>query len=568
MASEKDINKLEQERIQAEKDATTAQNQLVEKQKIYSDILQKLTKSGQFTIKEGQDLSKTVELLNKVLQERVKQEQLANKIINEATKTDKKLADAKLQEVELKKKQLEEAKKPTFWHQIKYGGNDTIDWNLDRRITGLNNVLSGNFKYGALQIAQSFKLGRNFINHPMVMFATAAAKLGFALNDFSTKTDRLANKIAGGSLVSPDAKLRKWEMSYQDTVMTMMYGQNKKDLYDYKISTFGAQTKAMLSKDPRFSRVWSQGRAALQDFGASPDLMNSLLQQEVAIGRTSQSMEKFNYKLIKSLQGLDKLGSTAFVQNLVGLNKTLLANNINGLASAESLRRFQDQLNKGTLTIQDFTQGLSSRRQSDTSALAATAQMLYEHGLGGEELKKAIESGDMIHAAGIVRRGGQSMQKDIEKLTTTYGEEVARTVGTTDLKEVLALTSNMPWSQMTGNLKNMEVQNLLVKGGSLVVALNGKDISLDKIIKDREGKDITEEQDLLSIDKELIDTTVDNTNALKSLTNLLQIGGLWGMKEVESNKSTIEKYANIIAFPTNPGVVLAEFVIGNPTQTK
>ena len=454
--------------------------------------------------------------------------------------------------------------KPGFWQR----GSEQLDWNLDRRINGLNSILSGNFKYGSLQILQSFQKGRALIGHPMVQFGLAAAKLGFALNDFSTKTDRLANKIAGGSLVSPESKNRKWEMSYQDTVMTMMYGQNKKDFYDYKINTFGAQTKAALSKDPRFSGVWAQGRAALQDFGANPDLMNSFLQQEIAIGRTSQSMEKFNYKLIKSLQGLDKLGSTAFVQNLVDLNKTLLANNINGLANAESLRRFQDQLNKGTLTVADFTRGLTARRQSSTSTLAGVGAMLAERGLGGKELQEAYSRGDMIAVAGAVRRGGIRMQRDIEKIAP----EIAREMGTSDIREAIALQSETPWGSFSGDLKNMEVQNLLVKGGSLTIALEGKDTTLNKIIKDREGKEITEEEDFKNIDKEIIKTTVDNTNALKSLTNLLEIGGLNVLKDFEKDKigtlANISGYLNPITAPVKIGKAIVEFSIGNPTQTK
>lgn len=570
MANTEDIKKLEQEQIQAEKDAATAQNQLVEKQKVYSEILEKLTKSGQFTIKDGQDLSKTVELLNKVLQERVKQEQLTKRIINEATKNDKKLADIKLQEVELKKKQIEESKKG-FWNQIKTGGSDTIDWNLDRRINGLNSLLSGNFKYGALQIAQSFKIGRNFINHPLVMFATAAAKLGFALNDFSTKTDRLANRIAGGSLVAPDAKNRKWQMSYEDTVMAMMYGQSKKDFYDYKIGSFGSLAKERLSRDPRFTQVWSQGRSAMQDLGANPDIINTFLQQQLAIGRSTNSMEKFNYRLIKSIQGLDLLSSSQFTQAIADLNKTFLANNINGLANAESLKRFQDQLNKGTLTIADFTRGLTSRREASTSTLAGIGALMAERGLGGKELQEAYNSGDMVRVAGIMRRGGNNISRGVEQLQTQYGREIADQLGTSDVREVLAMLSESSLGQLGPNLKNLEVENILLRGGSLTVSIDGKDTTLDKIIKDKSGKEITEEEDLKNIDRELVNSTVDNTNALKSLTNLLQLGGLWGMKEIEPYRETLTNasgYLNPISGPLKAGKFIAEIIIGNPNQTK
>lgn len=511
------------------------------------------------TTNDLKEFTKQLREQKKGIQEDIKSKQLQAKIVQQVVKEEQ-------NRIEILKKQNEEAKKPGFWQR----GSEQLDWNLDRRINGLNSVLSGNFKYGSLQILQSFQKGRALIGNPMIQFGLAAAKLGLALNDFSTKTDRLANRIAGGSLVAPEAKNRKWQMSYEDTVMAMMYGQNKKDFYDYKIGSFGSLAKERLSRDPRFTQVWSQGRAAMQDLGANPDIINTFLQQQMTIGRSTASMEKFNYKLIKSIQGLDLLSSSQFTQSIADLNKTFLANNINGLANAESLKRFQDQLNRGTLTVADFTRGLTSRREASTSTLAGIGALMAERGLGGKELQEAYNSGDMVRVAGIMRRGGNNISRGVEQLQTQYGQEIAAQLGTSDVKEVLAMLSESPIGQLGPNLKNLEVENILLRGGSLTIAVDGKNTNLNKILKDKEGREITEEEDLKNLDRELVSSTVDNTNALKSLTNLLQIGGLWGMKEIEPYRETLTNiggYLNPISGPQKLGKLVAEIVIGNPNQT-
>lgn len=399
-------------------------------------------------------------------------------------------------------------------NQLKIGKSPTegLDWKLDRRVNAFNSLLSGNFKYGATQFLQTFERGKILLNHPMVMFAAAAAKLTIAMIDFSTKTDRMANKIAGGSLVSPEMKINKWQIAAQDYALTTMYGQNKEDLYKFKIGSFGALTKERFAKDARFTNAWAFGRSAIEDMGGNPELINSFMQQQVAIGRTSNNIEKFNYNLIKTITNLDKLSTDQFINSFNELNKTFIANNINGTANANSLLKFQDALNRGTLSVSDFTRGLTSRRGAETSTLAGVGAMLAERGLGGKKLQEAYARGDMIAVAGLVRRGGQQMQRDIEKIAP----EMAQRMGTTDWKEALALQSGTPWGQMTGDLKKLDVQDILSKGGSLVINVDSKDLKLNQ----------EQQQEFLDMQSELIKTAVDNKGSFEALGQGIKLGAL------------------------------------------
>jgi hypothetical protein len=206
---------------------------------------------------------------------------------------------------------------------------------------------------------------------------------------------------------------------------------------------------------------------------------------------------------------------------------------MNALASAESLKRFQDQLNKGTLTVADFTRGLTSRRQSSTSTLAGVGAMLAERGLGGKELQDAYARGDMIAVAGAVRRGGNAMTRDIEKIAP----DISKYFGTTDFREALAMQSDTAWGSLSADLKNLEVQNIIAKGGSLTISLEGKSTELDKVIKNQEGKNITEMEDFKEIEKTLIQVTADNTSSVKLLTEAIKLKSLETMSDIESRKT-------------------------------
>ena len=344
---------------------------------------------------------------------------------------------------------------------------------------------------------------------------------------------------------------------YERKALAMMYGQRPEDYTNFIMGSFGTRTKEKLNEDPLFDAAYNQGRAILERFGADPNQMNELMKQQTIIGRSTVSMEKFNYKLIKAFEGLDKLSSQSFIQSLTDINKTLLANNIQGIASTEWLKKFQNQLNAGTLAAQDFVRGLTSRRGSETSTLAGVGAMLAERGLGGKELQEAYKRGDMIAVAGAVRRGGMSMQRDIEKIAP----EIAQKMGTTDWKEALALQSGTPWGQLTGDLKKLDIQDILSKGGSLTVGLQGKELSLTNITKTKEGKEISELEDFKVADKELINATVENTGAMKTLSNAVSLLGSYILADYEQRKNT---KPNVDTTQKNS----QQIIVGNPNTIK
>ena len=389
---------------------------------------------------------------------------------------------------------------------------------------GIESILSGNILSGFRQLGSTVPRIANFMGGPLYAAMTALSTAVIGAIDSFTKFRAESSRLSGGI---SNIKGDRYTRAFQTYALTTMYGQNNKDYDKFLMSNVGwSGRQAMWENKPyrnEFTRTWASTRAAFEQVGANPDLTNSLMLQQRSIGMSPDNMRRFNNRLVEATKSLDVIGSDKFINAYQELNKTLIANNINGMASAKMLAKFEDQLNKGTLTVADFTKGLTSRRGAETSTLAGVGAMLAERGLGGKELQKAYARGDMIAVAGLVRRGGQQMQRDIEKIAP----EMAQRMGTTDWKEALALQSGTPWGQMTGDLKNLEVQRILTSGGSLVQPLENLKQPITK-----------EELDTLNkAESDLIKETTDLTGAFEALGKAIKGGWLAGGAYLENNKN-------------------------------
>lgn len=402
---------------------------------------------------------------------------------------------------------------------------------------GIESILSGNILSGFRQLGSTVPRIANFMGGPLYAAMTALSTAVIGAIDSFTKFRAESSRLSGGI---SNIKGDRYTRAFQTYALTTMFGQNNKDYDKFLMSNIGwAGRQAMWENKPyrnEFARTWASTRAAFEQVGANPDLANSLMLQQRSIGMSPDNMRRFNNRLVEATKSLDVMGSDKFINAYQELNKTLIANNINGMASAKMFAKFEDQLNKGTLTVADFTKGLTSRRGAETSTLAGVGAMLAERGLGGKELQEAYARGDMIAVAGLVRRGGQQMQRDIEKIAP----EMAQRIGTADWKEALALQSGTSWGQMTGDLKNLEVQKILTSGGSLVQPLENLKQPITK-----------EELDTLNkAESDLIKETTDLTGAFEALGKAIKGGWLAGGAYLENNKNigntTLQPIQNFI----------------------
>lgn len=389
---------------------------------------------------------------------------------------------------------------------------------------GIESILSGNVLSGFRQLGSTVPRIANFMGGPLYAAMTALSMAVIGAIDSFTKFRVESSRLSGGI---SNIKGDRYARAFQTYALTTMFGQNSKDYDKFLMSNIGwSGRQAMWENKPyrnEFARTWASTRAAFEQVGANPDLANSLMLQQRSIGMSPDNMRRFNNRLVEATKSLDVMGSDKFINAYQELNKTLIANNINGMASAKMFAKFEDQLNKGTLTVADFTKGLTSRRGAETSTLAGVGAMLAERGLGGKELQEAYARGDMIAVAGLVRRGGQQMQRDIEKIAP----EMSERFNTTDWKEALALQSGTSWGQMIGDLKNLEVQKILTSGGSLVQPLENLKQPITK-----------EELDALNkAESDLIKETTDLTGAFEALGKAIKGGWLAGGAYLENNKN-------------------------------
>ena len=542
-----------------------AQKKVVDAEKQYSSTRDELSKIGDayykttmLTVKEQENVTKKYKDLRETLNKEIEHRKVLNKALDEETKVEKKKIEKAKQEVSEIQKKIEEAKKPNFLQRMGFKESSSKDdlatqYRARQMAGGLESILEGRVASGFRQLGSTVPIIANFMSGPLYAAMSGLASATIKAVDSFTKFSAVSARLSGSET---GAKITDRYRRLSDTSsLAMMYGQNVEDFDKYLMTNIGALGRKSLWTDRHFSNTLLSTRADFERMGVDPNRANSLINQQLSIGRSSDDMRKFNYQLRETTKTMDKFSSEKFISAYEELNKTFIANNINGMANARTLARFQDQLNKGTLSISDFTKSLTSRRTSETSTLAGVGAMLAERGLGGKDLQDAYRRGDMIAVAGIVRRGGQNISRDIEKISP----EIAKEFGTSDIMEALALQSGTPWGQLSPNLKNIEVQKILASGGSLAIGAEGK----PSVIKP-EDIDSMEKSE-----KELIDETVQLTGTFKLLREYIKLNILQQGVEMEEKGFLpyINKAAQNLFVPGLGTTLEAVFKIGNPSQT-
>lgn len=502
--TEEEINKL-QESIRNQKDnLKNLEDSLEKKVKYLSDRFENIYNK---TFASEKEYLNVLKQLNTSYKRDLAQQEIKNKLFTEATKTERKKIDVIKNQIEASEKQIEEQKKnPGFWAKAGWTKDRdllTSQYSSYQLSSGLSALFEGRFLSGITQMAKVIPQAANFMGGPfygaMVALAGATIKAIDSLSALSVTSKRLA----GGK----DTTGKKITQSYHLNALAMAYNQKGSDLTNFITSELGTGAKQRLYEDDQFKNAYFSMRAGLEQIGVDPNKANSLASQQLTIGMSSSDMRRFNYELREVTKTMDILSGNKFISAYEELNKTLIANNINGMASAESLAKFQDALNRGTLSANDFTRSLTTRRSSETSTLAGVGAFMAERGLGGKELQEAYRSGDMIRVAGIMRRGGNQITRGIEQLETGFAGELASMLGTSDIRELLALQSSTSWGGLGPDLKKLEVQNILSSGGSTAIGLSKK-------LKEIEPE---EETTIRNTEKELITESVKLKGAFQAV---------------------------------------------------
>jgi len=481
-----------------------AQSRLTEAENKYSDSRERLSKIGEeyykttmLTIDEQKHAVEAYKRLRKTLDKEDERRRVLTNALDEATKIEKQKVNKAKEEVSELEKRIQEAKKPGFWARHGWTKDKdllTSQYTSYQVSSGLSALFEGRILSGTTQLLKVIPQVANFMGGPlygaMVAVAGATNKAVEAMSSFSVNAKRLSGGL--------DVSKTKFKQQADLYASAIMYNQNSEDYTKFAMSDIGTGMRQRLFEDGVFKNTYFSTRASLEQIGADPNKANSLILQQLQLGRSSTDIRRFNYELKEVTKTMNLLGSDKFLSAYEELNRTLIANNINGMANAKTLAQFQDALSRGTLSVSDFTRSLTSRRSSDTSTLAGVGALMAEKGLGGKELQEAYRSGDMIRVAGIMRRGGNQISRGIEKLETGYAQELAQSLGTTDIRELLALQSSTSWGGLGPDLKKLSVQNTLASGGSMVIGTTS------------EMKPVTEKEleQINLAEKELIDESI------------------------------------------------------------
>lgn len=399
MASRDEINNLQQQQIETEQQAVAAQSNLAIKQKLFTDILKELIKSGQFTLKEGQDLSKTSELLNKVLKERIKQEQLVTKAVQEATKADRKLAEVKQQEAQVAKQKVEEAKKPNFLknffslNSFRDDGKNSFEemMRAKQRVQGIGDIFSGNIMSGVRLVGTSFKGLATFMKGPYYIALETSVKKLSEFDKALSKATKTSALMAGGitSSVGQSSDISRWSRGIDRRM-------NEK-IIKYPLYEIGMQKRF---DDYSTFIGHNFGTASLQGIDRKRDLYKTLGYAEYGLGASGISPDSAMNLVsnLRTIEGKSSTGIYAQIERFLNRTKTSsILSPEQALQQATSLydqtkhlgtnfewasrmvQAFEYQLKKGTMSLSDFAAGNRALQSGGVSKNAGIAALLTDY---------------------------------------------------------------------------------------------------------------------------------------------------------------------------------------------
>ena len=517
--ADNNLNNLEQQSIRAQQEATSAQNQFVEKQKVYQQLLNELAKSGQLNLKEGADLAKVEKLLNQVLQERIRQEQLRKKIVDEVTKNDKKLAEVKAQEANVAKARVEQERKileqetrerNKFSNKIKswswWTGEDSSNVGLqairsaEKISGGIDSIFSGNFLSGAKEIGSAFPKIAKLMGGPLSI-AIQATISGLTKLDKGFASFRKNIVENTGGVYSPFLGGNRTGTIIDNATMKIALRHNYG--YDDKISELSATAiqSSGLGRLLDSNNKLDTGRLAFRAINqaASYNYLGSLGVQQGSIdklfsiyrnleGRSENSTLAKQYRLSELFKRSNYMSINEGVSQSISLYEQTKSLGTNFDWAAQTVKKFDKALQLGEVSLNDFASVTKSIRGADTGRATGIAAMIKDIAIrNGIELpKEFMGSSDLGAGLYLQTRKGLG-DKNIQKAIKLLGLQIqsGMSLGSTEYDQARGL--QMILQGIFGSSISPEMALDIQQGGNWASILGGK-----SNIESNEGQDANE----------------------------------------------------------------------------
>lgn len=375
------------------------------------------------------------------IQEDIKSKELQNKIVQEVIKEEQ-------NRLKILKKQNEEAKRPSFWQKILGTGNQDNSfeqmYRVRQRFGGIEQILTGNVASGISQFAGSFKMISNVMGGPLFL-AIQTVTSGLLRLDKAIAETRNQVTSATGGVLSPFRGDYVGSLSFRNQLQTNLrqYGMQGewKDLAMASLQSTGMgsilnKQTGRVDDNLLAERVLTQGSTLkyMTSMGISADTINKIFK----INRNLERMDEIGaqssqYRLAKLFSTSRVMTTQEGAEQAVSLYEQTKSLGVNFEWAARTVRRFDEALQKGEISLNDFAAISRGIRGADQGKAAGLAAMLKDYAMRtGLELPEEFMQANDVEAGLLLQTSKYLSDPRMKRALSGWTKEKAFDMGFSD----------------------------------------------------------------------------------------------------------------------------------------
>lgn len=253
---------------------------------------------------------------------------------------------------------------------------------------GIDSIFSGNFLSGMKEIGQAFPKVAKFMGGPLSIALQAAVKGLITFDEALSKSTKTAVSITGGMYSSslggrsPSGVLQRiHNLGFNAELKDSLYNIGMEDEYENITSSISKSygIDAYKNKQKDFVSSIAYAQKGLGSFGIDANTVNNI----VANLRTTEGKDNIGIsaqlrRLTKRFETMKYLSPEQATQQITSLSDQTKMLGTNFEWANETVKKFERELQKGTMTLSDFASLNRSLQSGGVSRNAGVAAMLSE----------------------------------------------------------------------------------------------------------------------------------------------------------------------------------------------
>lgn len=431
------------------------QQKVLKAEEHYSSVKNNLSKLGEdyykttmLTIEEQKNVIAAYKNLHKTVLKEEENRKVHNKALEEGTKVERQIFEKEKQRLSELEKLKAEAQKPTFLQKMLGIANQDNSfeqmYRVRQRFGGIEQILTGNVASGISQFAGSFKMISNVMGGPLFLAIQTVTSGLLRLDKAIAETRNQVTSATGGAL-SPFRGDYVGSLSFRNQLQTNLrqYGMQGewKDLAMASLQSTGMgsilnKQTGKVDDNLLAERVLTQGSTLkyMTSMGISADTINKIFR----INRNLEKMDEIaaqssQYRLAKLFSTSRTMTTQEGAEQAVSLYEQTKSLGVNFEWAARTVRRFDEALQKGEISLNDFAAISRGIRGADQGKAAGLAAMLKDYAMRtGLELPEEFMQANDVEAGLLLQTSKYLSDPRMKRALSGWTKEKAFDMGFSD----------------------------------------------------------------------------------------------------------------------------------------